>query len=187
MYKKEIRVIGIDDSPFDKFKGKDVLIIGVVMRGGHSIDGILSSKVKIDGNDSTAKIAGMVNRCKFKSQLRCIFLNGIAVAGFNVIDIKKLSRLTKLPVIIVIRRMPDILKIKQTLLKIGKKEKIKKIDEAGQVSRIDKIFVQLKGIDMENAKKILSIVCTRSNIPEPLRLAHIIASGVVDGESRGMA
>ena len=187
MFKKEIRVIGIDDSPFNKFNDKKVLVVGVVMRGGYWIDGILSTKVTVDGNDATKKLIEMTNKCKFKPQLQCIFLNGIAVAGFNVIDVKELNKKTNLPVIIIIRRMPDIENIKKTLIKIKKQQKIKLIEKAGNVFQIDEIFVQLTGIDLEEAKKILKIVCTRSWIPEPLRLAHLIASGIVLGESRGRA
>ena len=187
MFKKEIRVIGIDDSPFNKFKDKKVLVVGVVTRGGSWVDGILSTKVSVDGNDSTSNIADMINKCKFKPQLQCIFLNGIAVAGFNVVDVKLLSKKTKLPVIIIIRRMPDIENIKKTLIKIKKRQKIKLIEKAGYVVKVGDIFIQLTNISLEDAKKILKIVCTRSNIPEPLRLAHIIASGIVDGESRGRA
>lgn len=187
MVKKEIRVIGIDDSPFNKFKDKKILVVGVVMRGGSWIDGILSTKVAVDGDDSTKKIIEMINKCKFKPQLQCIFLDGIAVGGFNVIDVKELSKKTKLPVIIIIRRKPDIENIKKTLIKIKKQQKIRLIEKAGNVVQIDNIFVQLTGIDLEQAKKILKIVCTRSLIPEPIRLAHLIASGVTLGESKGRA
>ncbi|MBI3035886.1 DUF99 family protein [Candidatus Woesearchaeota archaeon] len=187
MVKKEIRVVGIDDSPFDKFKDKEALVVGVVMRGGSWIDGILSTKVAVDGDDSTKKIIEMINKCKFKPQLQCIFLDGIAVAGFNVVDVRELSKKTKLPVVIIIRRMPDIDNIKRTLIKINKKNKIKLIKKAGNVVQINNIFVQLTGIDLEQAKKILKVVCTRSLIPEPLRLAHLIASGVALGVSKGRA
>ena len=187
MLKKEIRVIGIDDSPFNKFRDKKILIVGVVMRGGSWVDGILSTKVDVDGNDSTKKIAEMINKCKFKPQLQCIFLDGIAVAGFNVIDIRELNKKTKIPVITIMRKNPDIDKIKKTLVKINKKEKIKLIEKAGEVIKINDIFVQLVGIDLVKAREILKIVCTRSLIPEPIRLAHLIASGVALGESRGKA
>ena len=187
MFKKEIRVIGIDDSPFNKFKDSKVLVVGVVMRGGSWVDGILSTKVDVDGNDSTIKLAEMINKCKFKPQLQCIFLDGIAVAGFNVIDVKELNKKTKLPVIIIIRRKPNLENIKKTLTKIKKQQKIKLIEKAGNVTQIDNIFVQLTGIGFEDAKKILKVVCTRSLIPEPIRLAHLIASGIAFGESRGRA
>ena len=187
MFKKEIRVIGIDDSPFNKFKDKKILIVGVVMRGGTWVDGILSTKVTVDGNDSTRKIVEIINKCKFKPQLQRIFLNGIAVAGFNVVDLKELHKKTKLPIIVIIRKNPDLNNIKKTLIQINKEDKIKLIEKAGNVFRVDDIFVQLTGISLVGTKTILKIVCTRSNVPEPLRLAHIIASGIVLGESRGRA
>ncbi|MBS3102422.1 DUF99 family protein [Candidatus Woesearchaeota archaeon] len=187
MFKKEIRVIGIDDAPFRKFSKGKVFVIGTVFRGGTLLDGILSTKVNVDGSNSTKKIIEMVNKSKFKPQLRCIFLDGIAVGGFNIIDVKELSKKTKLPVIVVIRRKPDIAAIKSTLIKINKKNKINLLEKAGEVINIGKIYVQLTGISVEKAREILKIVCTRSLIPEPIRIAHLIASGIVDGESRGKA
>jgi len=187
MLKKEIRVIGIDDSPFDKFKKGKVLVVGTVFRGGLFLDGILSTKVNIDGNDATNNIIAMINGCKFKPQLQCIFLDGIAVGGFNVIDIKELNNKTKIPIIVIIRRNPNIEKIKKTLIKINKKSKIKLIEKAGSVIPIGKIYIQLNGLSIEKAKELLKIVCTRSLIPEPIRIAHLIASGITFGESRGKA
>ncbi len=187
MIKDEIRVIGIDDSPFKKFKRGKVLVVGTVFRGGLFLDGILSTKVNIDGNDATKKLTDMINKCKFKPQLQCIFLNGIAVAGFNVIDVKELSKKTNLPVIVIIRRKPNIEKIKKTLIKIKKKSKIRLIEKAGSVIPAGEIYMQITGIGIDKAKEILKIVCTRSLIPEPIRIAHLIASGITDGQSRGKA
>jgi uncharacterized protein len=185
--KKEIRVIGIDDSPFNKFKKGKVLVVGTIYRGGLYLDGVLSTKVKVDGDDATKKIIEMINKCKFKPQLQCIFLDGIAVAGFNIIDVKELSKKTKLPVIVIIRRKPNIENIKKTLIRINKKNKIKLIEKAGSVIPIGEIYVQITGTGVENAKEILKIVCTRSLIPEPIRIAHLIAAGITKGESSGKA
>ena len=187
MLKKEIRVIGIDDATH-KFKAKgNILIVGTIFRGGSFLDGILSTKASIDGNNATKNIAAMINKSKFKPQLRCIFLDGIAVGGFNIIDIQELNKQTKLPVIVVIRKKPDIENIKRILIKLSKKSKIKLLEKAGPVVPAGKVYVQLAGLSIEKAKEILKIACTRSHIPEAVRLAHIIASGIVDGESRGRA
>ena len=53
MYKREIRIIGIDDSPFKKFTKGNILVIGTIFRGGTLLDGILTTKVAIDGNSNT--------------------------------------------------------------------------------------------------------------------------------------
>ena len=187
MLKPEIRILGIDDAPFNKFKKGKVLVIGTIFRGGSLLDGIISTKVTIDGNDSTKKLISMINKTKFKPQLRCIILDGIAVGGFNIIDIEELNKKTSIPVIVVVRHEPDLEKIKSTLIKLNKKDKISLLEKAGKVRKINSIYAQLKGIDLETAKEILKLTCTRSNLPEPVRIAHLIASGVVTGESKGRA
>lgn len=185
--KKETRVVGIDDAPFEKRTKKDVLVVGAIFRGGTLFDGLLSTKVKVDGNNATTKLVSMINNSKFKPQLQCIFLDGIAVAGFNVIDTQKLNKETRLPVIVVIRRYPNYAKIKRALKIIKKPQKFRLMEEAGPVQKIGKIYCQLIGIEPKKAKEILGITCTRSYLPEPVRVAHMIAAGIVEGESRGRA
>lgn len=187
MIKKEIRVIGIDDSPFKKFTKGNVLVIGTIFRGGTLIDGILSTKIAIDGNNSTKKLIQMINKCKFKPQLQAILLDGIALGGFNIIDVEELNKKTKIPVIVTIRKYPDFKKIEDTLKKLKKHKKYRLIEKAGPVYEFNKLYFQITGIDIGKAKEILKITCTRSLIPEPVRVAHLIASGVVNGESRGKA
>jgi len=187
MIRKEIRILGIDDAPFNQQKKTDVTVICTVYRGGNFFDGILSTKIRKDGSNSTPKLIKAINSSKFKPQLRCIMTDGIALGGFNIIDVKKLYKATKIPIIIVIRRKPDLEKIKTTLKNLGMSQKYKLIENAGKIYHIDKLYVQLVGLDLETAKKILKITCVRSIIPEPIRIAHLIASGVTEGESRGRA
>lgn len=185
--KKEIRLIGIDDSPFDKFKDKNVIIVGVFYRGGNYPDGVMASKVKVDGSDSTKEIIKMVNKCKFKPQLQCILLDGIAFGGFNIIDIEKVNKKTKLPVVVIIRRMPDIKNIKNVLIKLKKQKKIKLLEKAGKVYQIENIYIQKRGITLNDVKKIIKISATHSYLPEPIRVAHLIGQGLKLGESKGKA
>jgi len=181
--KKEMRILGIDDAPFNKFKKGNVLVVGTIFRGGSWLDGLLSTKVRIDGSNSTDKLIEMINKCKFKPQLQVIILDGIALGGFNIVDIEKLNKKTKIPVIVVIRRMPDFKKIKETLIKLKKEKKYKLIEKAGEVHKINQLYVQIKGINLKDAEEILKISCTRSLLPEPIRAAHIIAAGIVKGDA----
>lgn len=185
--KKEIRIVGIDDAPFDKFNDKRVLVVGTVFRGGNFMDGLLSTYVTVDGDDSTKKLAAMINGCKFKPQLQAIMLDGIAVGGFNVVDIVKLSKETKLPVIVVMRDYPDFKKIENALVKLRKEKKLIIMKRAGKITKAGNIHIQAAGITPKKAKEFLKISCTHSFLPEPIRVAHLIARGVVTGESRGKA
>ncbi len=183
--KREIRILGIDDAAFDKFRDRKTLIVGVFFRGGSSIDGVLSEVVTVDGTDSTAKIIRMVKRSKFYAQIRAIMLKGIAVAGFNLIDISKISRETKIPVIVVMRRLPDRKRMARILKKLGKGSSIKLLEKAGRIHKAGSIYMQFSGTTPEKASEIIKISNGRSNIPEPIRVAHLIAGGVKLGESRG--
>lgn len=187
MVKKEARILGIDDSPFDKFRDKDVLVIGTFFRGGSSLDGVLTTTAAVDGSDATTKIIRMVKRSKFFPQLQAIMLNGIAVGGFNVIDIRRLNSATGIPVIVVMRGYPEVGRIKSTLARIGMKAKVKLIEKAGDIRKVGNIHIQFSGCSLEKAKELLKISCTRSHIPEPIRAAHLIAAGIKLGESKGKA
>jgi len=151
------------------------------------MDGLVSCKVALDGSDSTDKIIKMIVKSKFYSQLQAILLDGAAVAGFNVIDAKKLSEKTKIPVITIIRDYPDFEKIFNALKKLGMQEKIKLLEQLGEPKKINKIYVQLVNISLRKATEILRITCTHSHIPEAIRIAHLIGAGLVLGESRGRA
>ena len=185
--KKQSRILGIDDAAFDKFKDKEVIVIGTVFRGGDFMDGVMTCKVKVDGDDSTDKVIGMINKSKFKTQFRAIMLDGIAVAGFNVFNIPLLYEKTKIPVIIVMRNYPNMKKIKDTLTNLRMKEKIDLLNKAGDIHKYKEIHYQVYGIEKNEAEKILKISCTHSNIPEPIRIAHLIGAGLIFGESKGRA
>ncbi|HLD97443.1 MAG TPA: DUF99 family protein [Candidatus Nanoarchaeia archaeon] len=187
MVKTEARILGIDDSPFNKFKDKRTLLIGTFFRGGSSLDGVLTTAVKVDGSDSTEKIISMVKKSKFRPQLQAIMLNGIAVGGFNVIDIRKLATKTKIPVIVVMRNYPEAGRMAAALAKLGMRQKAKLVEKAGRIHKAGRVYVQFSGCGLETVMELLRISCTRSHIPEPIRTAHLIAAGIKLGESKGKA
>ncbi|MEM3374506.1 MAG: DUF99 family protein [Candidatus Woesearchaeota archaeon] len=184
--KREIRVIGIDDCPHTK-KDNFVYVIGTIFRGSKILDGVISCKVKIDGDDATEKIAFMINNSKFKKQLKVIFLDGIAVGGFNVVDIQELYEKTKIPVIVIMRNYPNLEKIKFTLIKINMKEKIKLIEKAGNIFNLGKLHYQFYGIEKKDAEELILISKSNSEIPEAIRVSHLIGQGLIFGESKGRA
>jgi len=185
--KKQIRVIGIDDTPFGKKKNEDVLVIGSIYRGGDYMDGLITTYIKKDGNDSTKKLISMITGSKFYRQLKAIFLDGIALGGFNIIDINELSEKTQLPVITIIRKKPDKDEIRKILKDIGMEEKIMIINKFPKIEKIDKIYVQRVNISLDDTIRLLKICITNSDIPECVRMSHIIGSGVILGQSKGRA
>ncbi len=184
--KPEIRVIGVDDCPFIPHTKGQVPVIGVVFRGGYWLDGVMHTKIAVDGFDATEKIASMITSSPHYKQLRVIMLNGVTFAGFNIVNIKTLNATTKLPVITVTREKPNLEKIHKALKNLPKSQErwniilnTEEISEVPTRSGKKKIYMQVAGISRDDAQKILRLTSTRSNIPEALRVAHLIASGIV--------
>ncbi|MFH1450390.1 MAG: DUF99 family protein [archaeon] len=190
--KRELRILGIDDSPHKEHGKGTVLLVGTVFRGGEWLDGVLSRKIRVDGMDSTRKIIQMINETRHNAQLRVAMLDGITFGGMNTADISKIYKETGLPVIVVNRKAPDLKKMEKALDKCTNKNARKRcIEHAGAIQKVTagkhNLYIQVSGINVEDATEILKISCTRGNLPEPLRTSHLIARGVTLGESRGRA
>lgn len=183
--KPEIRVLGVDDGVFVPHTKGVVDVVGVVYRGGYWLDGVMRTEVEVDGTDATEKLASMIRSSPHYDQLRVVVLNGVTLAGFNVVDIKELFRKVGLPVIAVTREKPDFEEIKKALENLPEHEKRwKAMKEAGKIVEVctreaeEPVYMQVAGVLEKDAEKILKSTSTRSNVPEALRVAHIIASGL---------
>ncbi|MBO8182078.1 MAG: DUF99 family protein [Archaeoglobus sp.] len=187
---KKWRFVGFDDSfriygSISELKGSEAVVVGCVTAGTLP-EGFMFDRIKIDGMDSTEKIVAMVKRSKFREQIKCIFLSGLTLGGFNTVNISRLNEETAIPVVVVMRRQPDFDAIKKALENVSEKEeRWKAIEAAGEVFRVGKVYVQLKGCSAEDAESFLKLSTAESHVPEPLRLAHMVATAIVHGESRG--
>jgi endonuclease V-like protein UPF0215 family len=189
--KQQIRLLGVDDSPFT-FNDKYATVIGVVMRGGEYLECILRSQVSIDGDDATFVCKEMIKNTKHREQLKAMLLDGIALGGFNIVDIEDIFSSTGLPVITVTRDKPDFEKIKQALEKnFDDWQDRLNLIKNGDLFRVktshNPIFVKCTGIGIDETKEIIKLSTIRGVIPEPIRVAHLIASGITRGESYGKA
>jgi len=183
--KPEIRVLGVDDGVFVPHSGDLVDVIGVVFRGGYWLDGVMGTQVRVDGMDATEKLATMITGSPHYDQLRVVVLNGVTLAGFNVVDIHELFERVRLPVIAVTRDEPDFDDIRKALKNLPQsEERWRAIERAGKMFKVrtrdgeEPVYAHAVGLSEEDAKRILRSTSTRSNIPEALRVAHLIASGL---------
>ncbi len=181
-------VAGFDDAPFSRQHRGDVPVIGTVFAGSQ-LTGVLSTRVRKDGVNSTAKLTEVISGCRFREHLQLVMLQGIALGGFNVVDIGLLNSALGLPVLVVARHRPDLDAIRAALLgKVrGGKRKWALIEKAGPMERTGNVFIQRAGLSFQEAMKVIQATATCGHIPEPLRAAHLIAGGVFEGESRGRA
>ncbi len=178
-------VIGIDDAPFTRDHRGDVMMVGAVY-AGLRLEGVLTGKVRRDGVNATRQLSRMVTESRFYRHLQVMLLQGIALAGFNVVDIDALHRQLGLAVLVVVRKSPDQDAVRRALLEQvpGGVRKWRLVEQAGPTEPLAGLHVQRAGLATDDAVRLIRRLAISSDIPEPLRTAHLIASGVALGESR---
>ena len=183
--KPEIRVLGIDDGKFVPHTKGTVDVVGVVYRGAYFFEGIMKTKITIDGLDATENFASMIKNSPYYGEIRVVVLDGVTFGGFNVVDIRNLFSLIDLPVISITRKKPDMEEIKTALrnltnfdLRWAAMKNAGKLFEVEVKPDLNPVYLHLAGILCEGAKRILRQTSTAANVPEALRVAHLIASGL---------
>lgn len=181
-------VVGFDDAPFPHTHRGDVTLIGTVCSRTR-LDGVLKSRVRRDGRNATTRMAHMLTESQFVGHVQAVLLQGIAVAGFNVVDIHSLAAQLALPVVVVARKLPDLGGIRRALQRTGAgwQRKWRLIQSAGAMEPAGGVYIQRVGISAAQARHLLAATTLHGKLPEPLRLAHLIAGGVTTGVSRGRA
>ena len=184
--KRYSNIIGFDDGPFPSTHHGKVKVVGAVF-ANLRLDGVLVGEIKKDGFDAAEQLTNLVGRSKFAEHVQLIMLQGIAFGGFNLIDVFHLNTQLKLPVLIISRKTPDLESIRKALttqIPEGEK-KWNIIEKLGPMESVGKVFVQRVGLSFEEAASVVEHFAIHSNIPEPIRIAHLIAGAIVNGQSRG--
>jgi endonuclease V-like protein UPF0215 family len=172
-------VVGFDDGPFAPDHRGDVDLIGAVFCGLR-LEGVLRTRVRRDGANATERIREAIRQSRFRAHLQLVLLQGIAVAGFNVVDIHALNRRSGIPVVVVSRRRPDLAAVREALLGSvpGGERKWSLIEEAGPPNKTGELWIQCAGLTCEAAAASVKRLAVHGHVPEPLRTAHLIASGI---------
>lgn len=189
--KPKSRFLGIDDGPFH-FGDDEVPVVGVAVQAPAYIEGILMTRAHVDGRDATERILAMVRHSRYREGLRMVFLNGIAIGGFNVIDVDSLHRELGVPIVTVTRRAPDLEAIQAALRRkfddwqarwsLIKDHRIEEV-----ATHHTPLHVTYVGVTRPEVIEALALSTVRGALPEPLRVAHLVAAAAVKGESHGRA
>jgi len=141
--------------------------------------------VRRDGANAAQVLTGLVRGSRFYPQLHAVLLQGIAVAGFNVVDLDGLQDALGIPVLVIARRCPDLNAIRRALLDRvpGGARKWRLIERAGPMESLAGLFVQRRGPSPSDAEMLINRFGINGRIPEPLRCAHLIAAGIALGQS----
>jgi len=185
---KTIRVIGFDDMPFGKERGGPVNVSGIVC-AGVKFEGMVYGTLTKDGTDATDVISELILGSKFHEQVHVVLLDGIAFGGFNVVDLPELYARVQRPCVAVMRKEPDFAAIERALEHFEDGVQRRRLMTlAGEVwTRYAPHVFQVVGEEPGVVAQALDTLVYQGNVPEALRMAHLIGSAIKTGESSNRA
>lgn len=181
---RRLRAIGFDDAPFERTPNSGTVPVAGVVCADTRFEGMVWGRVRRDGWDATDVLVSLLAGGKFLPQLHVVLLDGITLAGFNVVDLPSLAARLGLPCIAVMRKMPDLDGMAHVAALLpGAEERLALLRAAGPIHVRPPFAFQVAGLDPEEASAALGRLTDTGHVPEALRLAHLIGSAVVLGES----
>lgn len=174
--------MGVDDGAFQR-GDRTAPIAAVVVSAPEYVEAVRLSEVRVDGRDATRRVIALVRSTGPLDGLRALLLDGAVLGGFNVLDLDALYENLGLPVVAVTRRRPEFAKIRAALSKWFPRDG----DERWRRLRAHRLFpvptlgrpiyAAAVGCRRSDAATLLRRTAVRGYWPEPLRLAHLVASG----------
>ncbi|MFX0053642.1 MAG: DUF99 family protein [Promethearchaeota archaeon] len=178
-WKKGVRVLGVSES----FKRGDErsIAVGVVMRGDMRIDGMGFCEPKVGGTDATEKLVGMYSRLA-REDIRVWLLGGCIISWFNVVDSVRLHEGTGVPVVCLSYNPSEgIERYFREYFPDDWQSRIDMMDRGGQRQEVSlktghSVFLTTSGITLDKARKLVDQFTLDGRVPEPIRIARIIAA-----------
>jgi endonuclease V-like protein UPF0215 family len=180
-------LLGVDDGPFEKYaEGGTTPIVGVMMEGADLVEAVAVTRFRVDGDDVSDFLADWIAGLRFRPALQGVIFGGITIAGLGVLDPEALTSRLGLPILVVNRRAPGNDPLREALRRAGHPERIPVLERAPRAFPIEGgLHVAVAGADRRHASDLVRSCLRKSDLPEPLRLAHLFARALVTGESRG--
>ena len=184
LLKEKGRILGLDDGPFSRASDKFAPFVGVLMRLDGRIEGIRLRKLPIDGDTAEDTIAEIVLSIG-ADNINLVMSEGVTFAGFDIVSPQEIFHRTGIPYISITKSTADMASMEAALSKHGEEGKIARLAKLNPVKcKInDREFtLNYSGIAKEEAVKIIEKSTLVGNVPEPVRIAHMIAEGLYSYE-----
>lgn len=170
------RALGVAES----YRGTDdggatSTLAGAVVRADRTVDDFAFSSCTVGGSDATDGIVECWRRLS-RPDVRYLFLAGVALAWYNVVDLAAVHEATERPVVAVTFEESEGLTdaIEETFEGADRARRLEAYEALPARRRVDvggrDLFVRSVGIDDEEADRIVAAY-TPERRPEPLRIA----------------
>ena len=181
--KNNIRVIGIDDGPFKRGTDIETCITGVVMRLDGTIEDIRIRMLKIDDANVLETISALIPE-NSRTLIKAVISEGVTFGGFGLIDPESFFVYTSIPFISITKGKASLEAMKRALSAHHSYASILQTLEKLKPLRVElnkrQYMLNYSGITESDAILILKKLMLTGNVPEPVRLAHIISRAVYD-------
>lgn len=183
------RLAAVDDGAFAR-GDRTAPVAAVVVALPEQIEAVGTSTVRVDGDDATTKIAALLRAVLPPDGVRAVLLDGAVVGGFNVVDLDRLSGEVGLPVVAVTRRPPEFGRIRAALRRWFPRsaERRWRLLKRHRLFRVptgaEPIWAACAGTSSADAIRVVRRAIVRGLWPEPLRIAHLVASAPAAGRRR---
>jgi endonuclease V-like protein UPF0215 family len=179
-------VLGVDDGPFEKGQASPVPVVAALCEGASLLEAVARSEFAVDGADATGFLVGWISGLRALPSLQAVALGGITLAGLGLVDVRALAAALGVPVLVVTRRPPDNARLRAALEAAGLLERFAIAQRSPLAVRTDDgIHLAHAGCYADTALALLDASRGKAKLPEALRVAHLIATAVVRGESQG--
>ncbi len=178
--KKAIRAMGVAESfrEDDKFS----TLAGVVMRSDLVIDGFVLGKLRVSGSDATKSTIGLFKKLG-RNDVNALLLSGSVLSLYNVVDVDLVNETIGLPVVAITfkKSKSDLARnIERRFPESLAKKKIALLEKLGEPVEVElktgyRVFVRTVGIKEESTKKLLDKFTLQGSLPEPIRVARLLA------------
>ncbi len=175
------RVLAVDDGSFARTDATAPVAAVVVALPGY-VEAVRRGRVTVDGRDATARVLALARATGPLDGVRALLLDGAVLGGFNVVDLAEVHRALGLPVVAVTRRPPDFERIHAALRRWFGRDAARR----WRLLRAQRLFpvptgarpilAAAVGCPRAEAIALVRRATVRGYWPEPLRLAHLIAS-----------
>lgn len=179
-----LHLVGVEDGSFKPFERQTlgVCLLCAVEMVGPRVEKVKVSQITVDGLDATSRLSKMLQEMNFDA----VLLGGVTFAGFNIVNPREILREFSRPIIIFIREKPDNRAVREALEKHFEdwRERWEIIESLGPVYSAQTrpgeppVYFEVLGASPNWAEEVLHLSATLCRIPEPVRVARLIARGL---------
>jgi endonuclease V-like protein UPF0215 family len=140
----------------------------------------------IDADGVTEFLGEWVAGLRLHPSLQAVVLGGVTIAGLCVVDVDALAARLRTPVLVVNRRDPARARVGEALTAAGLSPRLAILERTPPAFPIARgLWLACAGATPAEAEALALACLRKSQLPEPLRLAHLVARAIATGESRG--